>query len=210
MIDPVAFRTQFEKLEISLRYFLLGREYYDAARALEFAKKYHTGVRKDGITPEIQHQIEIVHFLRTLLPSFIYPQEVLIAGFLHDTCEDYPEVTPEIIEKNFGSRVAHSVSLLNKNGKVLPYYFEQIANDEIASIVKGADRIHNLQSMIGVFTPEKQMNYMLEVQEHFLPMLKAARRKFPQQEAAYENIKHLLNSQLELISALHSQTIAYE
>lgn len=210
MIDPVAFRTQFEKLEISLRYFLLGREYYDAARALEFAKQYHTGVRKDGVTPEIQHQIEIVHFLRTLLPSFIHPQEVLIAGFLHDTCEDYPEVTSDIIEKNFGRRVAHSVGLLDKNGKEPSYYFEQIGNDEIASIVKGADRIHNLQSMIGVFTSEKQIRYVLEVNQHFLPMLKRARRKFPQQEAAYENIKHLLNSQLELISALHSQTIAHE
>lgn len=199
--------SQYEKLQISLRYFLLGKGYYDAARALEFASIYHTGFRKDGVTPELQHQIEIVHFLRTLLPSFIFPQEVLIAGILHDTCEDYPEVTQDIIEKEFGRRVAHSVSLLNKNGKELSYYFEQIGKDEIASIVKGADRIHNLQSMIGVFTPEKQIRYIEEVEKYFLPMLKIARRKFPQQEPAYENIKHLLNSQLELIKQLHSQTI---
>lgn len=202
--------SQYEKLQISLRYFLIGKEYYDTARALEFASKYHTGFRKDGVTPEFQHQIEIVHFLRTLLPSYIFPQDVLTVGVLHDTCEDYPEVTKDIIEKQFGRRVAHSVSLLDKNGKELPYYFEQIANDEIASIVKGADRIHNLQSMIGVFTSEKQVRYIEEVEKYFLPMLKAARRKFPQQEPAYENIKHLLNSQLELISALHSQTIARE
>lgn len=195
--------TQFEKLSISLRYFLLGKEFYETARALEFAAQYHTGFRKDGETPELQHQIEIVHYLRTLLPSYIYPQDVLTAGVLHDTREDYPQATTDI-EKNFNARVCHSVELLDKNGKTKKYYFEQIAQDEVASIVKGADRVHNLQSMIGVFTPEKQIAYVSEVEEYFLPMLKAARRKFPQQENAYENIKHLLNSQIELIKELHS------
>ena len=196
--------NQYEKLQISLRYYLLGKGYYDTARALEFAAKYHTEFRKDGVTPELQHQIEIVHFLRTLLPSYIYPQDVLTAGVLHDTDEDYPESRSEI-EKNFTPRVAHSVALLNKHGKDEAYYFDSIANDEIASIVKGADRIHNIQSMIGVFNLQKQLNYIHEVQLHFLPMLKTARRKFPQQETAYENIKHMLISQIELISELHKQ-----
>ncbi len=194
--------ARYEKLSISLRYFLLGKEFYETARALEFAAEYHTGFRKDGVTPELQHQIEIVHYLRTLLPSYIYPQDVLTAGVLHDTREDYPDSVTDI-EKNFNERVCHSVELLDKNGKTKKFYFEQIAQDEVASIVKGADRVHNLQSMIGVFTPEKQLAYVTEVEEYFLPMLKAARRKFPQQEAAYENIKHLLNSQLELIKELH-------
>lgn len=195
--------TQYEKLSISLRYFLLGKEFYDTARALQFAKQYHNGVRKDGVTPELQHQIEIVHYLRTLLPSYIFPQDVLTTGVLHDTREDYPQSIIDI-EKNFNSRVCHAVELLDKNGKTKKFYFEQIANNEVASIVKGADRVHNLQSMIGVFTPEKQIAYVSEVEEFFLPMLKFARRKFPQQENAYENIKHLLNSQIELIKELHS------
>lgn len=195
--------AHYEKLSISLRYFLLGKEYYETARALEFAAEYHTGLRKDGITPELQHQVEIVHYLRTLLPSYIYPEDTLTAGVLHDTREDYPQSELEILQ-NFRPRVARAVELLDKNGKTKKFYFEQIAQDEIASIVKGADRVHNLQSMIGVFTPEKQIAYVGEVEEYFLPMLKHARRKFPQQENAYENIKHLLNSQIELIKELHS------
>jgi len=182
----------------------LGKEYYDTARALEFAAKYHTGFRKDGITPELQHQVEIVHYLRTLLPSYIYPQDVLTTGVLHDTDEDYPQSRIEI-EKHFNARVAHSVALLNKNGKDKTYYFESIAQDEIASIVKGADRIHNIQSMIGVFNVQKQHKYIEEVEQYFLPMLKTARRKFPQQEMAYENIKHLLISQIDLIKEIHNK-----
>lgn len=194
--------NQYEKLQISLRYFLLGKEFYETARSLEFAAKYHTGFRKDGVTPELQHQVEIVHYLRTLLPSFIYPEDTLTSGVLHDTDEDYPESKPEIV-KNFRPRVVRSTSLLNKNGKTKEYYFSEIANDEIASIVKGADRIHNMQSMIGVFNCGKQIDYVAEVETYFLPMLKIARRNFPQQETAYENIKHVLVSQIELIKELH-------
>jgi (p)ppGpp synthase/HD superfamily hydrolase len=127
----------------------------------------------------------------------------LTAGVLHDTREDYPQATTEI-EQNFNPRVVYAVELLDKNGKEPSFYFSQIAKDPIASIVKGADRTHNIQSMIGVFTPEKQIRYVTEAEEYFLPMLKTARRKFPQQEPAYENIKHLLNTQIELIKEIHS------
>jgi hypothetical protein len=63
--------------------------------------------------------------------------------------------------------------------------------------------MHNLQTMVGVFTFEKQKTYIVEVRVLFLPMLKAARRNFPQQVLAYENIKHVLLSQIELIEAMH-------
>lgn len=202
-------RVRYEKLGVSLRYFLLGRGYYEAARALEFGAKYHTGTRKDGITPEFQHQIEICHYVRTLLPSLQYPEETLIAAILHDTDEDYPECRHEL-QREFTERTVTSVLLLNKHGKTKDHYFNTIAEDPIASIVKGADRTHNLQSMIGVFTAEKQIKYVEEVETYFLPMLKNARRKFPQQEPAYENVKHLLNTQIELIRELHAATVPQE
>ena len=43
--------------------------------------------------------------------------------------------------------------------------------------------------------PEKQTNYLDEVNQWFLPMLKTARRNFTQQEQAYENIKVFLKVQ---------------
>jgi (p)ppGpp synthase/HD superfamily hydrolase len=188
----------FNKLNISLRYFLLGKEYYRAADALQFMLEYHTGKRKDGVTPEAQHQIEITHYLRTLLPSLTYPEDTLIVALLHDTSEDYA-VPNEVIQARFGDRVAAACFLLDKNGKTSEWYFASIAINEIASIVKGADRIHNLQTMVGVFNANKQLNYIVEVKHYFLPMLKKARRMFSKQEAAYENIKHMLLSQITLL-----------
>ena len=42
--------------------------------------------------------------------------------------------------------------------------------------------------------------YISECEKHILPMLKEARRIFPEQEPAYENIKLVLMSQIELIN----------
>lgn len=194
---------RYEKLKLSLRYFLIGKQYFRAADALEFAAAYHTGTRKDGVTPEFQHQIEIAHYLRTLIPSLMYPEEVIATSFLHDVTEDY-DVPNLMIRERFGDRIADAVYRLDKTGKVAHLYFGGLAECPVSSIVKGGDRSHNLQTMVGVFNRDKQRHYCKEVTDHFLPMLKQARRTFISQEAAYENIKHVLESQCELIEAIHA------
>jgi (p)ppGpp synthase/HD superfamily hydrolase len=176
--------------------------YYETIEALEWAKTVHTGMRKDGVTPEFQHQLQIAHYVRTLHTSLIYPAETLTAVLYHDLKEDYPELTLEL-QSRCSDRVFNAVKLLDKNGKTHEAYFHDLATDCIGSVAKGGDRIHNLQTMVGVFSPEKQLAYVEEVELHFLPMLKEARRRFPRQEPAYENIKHVLTTQVELIRSIH-------
>ena len=53
-------KTTYDKLLVSLRYWLLGREFYTALKAPRYAADYHTGLRKDGVTPEFEHQLRIV------------------------------------------------------------------------------------------------------------------------------------------------------
>jgi len=186
----------FEKLRLALRYYLLGKEYYVALSALDYGAQYHTGVRKNGITPEYQHQIEIAQYVRTL--SLIYPETAIAVALLHDVTEDY-DVTVRDLSTNFGYDIAEACELLNKNDKTTEEYYRGCAEHPTASIVKGGDRIHNIQTMIGVFTPDKQRRYIDDVRTHILPMIKKAKRAFPQQESAYENIKHMLVSQIELL-----------
>jgi len=76
-----------EKFHISLRYWLLGRNYNQALKALEYASQFHTGFRKDKITPEFHHQLYIASYVRTLINGIMFPQETLAAAFLHDVCE---------------------------------------------------------------------------------------------------------------------------
>ena len=189
-----------------MRGWLRGRDYHLAASAMEFARDFHRGMRKDGVTPEFHHQVRIAGFVRTLEPHLLHPEETLAATFLHDICEDF-DVGYEEIRERFGEVVCGAVRLLTKKyrGSRTPYevYFAEMAANPIASVVKGGDRSDNIQSMLGVFNLEKQKRYLAEVEDYFLPMLKAARRRFPKQEPAYENIKIMLRSQTALLREIH-------
>jgi (p)ppGpp synthase/HD superfamily hydrolase len=202
-MTTLASYASYEKLRLSMRYWLLGRRYFTALEAMEFAAAYHTGTRKDG-TPEFSHQIWQAHYLRTLETSLLSPETCLATTFLHDVVEDYPVRVQDIADA-FGPTIAASVERISKvvegTKKDSSAYFAGLARDPVASVCKGVDRIHNHQSMLGAFSRLKQLSYMDETEEDILPMLKIARRAFPAQEAAYENIKHFLMTQIELIRA---------
>ena len=148
---------------LTMRAYLAGKNYFMAARALEFARARMQGCRKDGITPEFHHPLAVARWIRTL-PPLLYSEETIAASFLHDLLEDDPTVTLKILQENFGELVATSVWILSKKQRGLvkspDLYFEGLAQDPIASVVKGADRIHNIHTMWNVFTPEKQKAYL--------------------------------------------------
>jgi (p)ppGpp synthase/HD superfamily hydrolase len=196
MSSPLAKRT------IALRYWLLGKEFHSTLSAMEFAQQWHNGLRKDG-SPEFSHQIDIMIYLRTLGGSIQNLERCLTVAALHDVVEDYDVSTEELDEK-FGTAVALAVGKLTKpeDKSQLAAYFEAIASDIDASIVKGADRIHNHSTMVGPFSLEKRLSYLEETEKWILPMLKEARRNFTVQELAYENMKLILNTQIKLIRAI--------
>lgn len=201
-------KERYTKKLLTLRSNLTGARYFNALSALEFALRYHTGTRKDGVTPEFQHQVEIALYVLTL-PDLQHREEAIATIFLHDVREDYGVSDGEIQELfndlAFAGRVAHAVDCMTKEFRGVKRdeveVFQAISQDAIASIAKGADRVHNLNSMLGVFTVKKQREYVDEVVVHFLPMLKRARRLFPHQVLAYENIKFVLETQIAMIRA---------
>lgn len=209
---PMSF-TSSEKAKTVLRSYLQGKEMFSALEAMEICLKYHNGMRKDGVTPEWHHQFSIVLYLTTLdstldssrRDSYV-SEEVYITAFLHDIVEDknYPL---ETVNEKFGSRVRDAVELISKTGtfaneinKTNIDYYAAMSNNVIASLVKGADRMHNFQSMTGVFSEEKQEAYILEAETLLLPMLKEARNKFPRYRPAFENIKYVLSMQMMLVT----------
>jgi len=189
-----------------MRYFLIGREYYKAIDAMEFAISYHTGLRKDGITPEFQHQVSIAHYLRTLQLDDIEERAIILA-FTHDLSEPPYNISSDIISKKYGLDIGKSQWLITKKNndvqKTEADYFNQMDGDLLTVIVKGADKINNMQTMQGVFDDIKQREHIRITRERVIPMLKKARRKFPKYESALENMKFVLNGQIELINHIH-------
>ena len=151
---------------------------------------------------------------RTLSPYFIYPEITLAACFLHDVLEDFDDVEEEKILEEFGEKILCSSELLTKKrrGEKKTYqdYFECISVDPVASIVKGLDRCHNIWTMRGVFPLDKRVIYIREIDEWFLPMLKSARKKFPQQEPAYQNIAQQLRSMCDIYQWAHKENMNIE
>lgn len=197
--------TEYKKLKQSFRYWVLGKaenepKYYKVLKAMNISEKYHNGSRKDG-APEFSHQIAICAYLRTLHKYFINPTMVFIVALLHDTVEDYPESSEEVLAA-FPDEYDAIVRISKvRNGTKIPYeqYFGEMKECFVCSIVKLADRIANISTMVGVFSYDKQTQYLQDLEDWFFPMLKYAKRKFPEQEPAYENLKSVLYMQKDTI-----------
>ena len=74
--------------------------------AIEFATKAHEGqFRKGTKRPYIVHPIEVADIVATMTKD----EDVICAAVLHDTIEDCPGVTAEVLSARFGGRVAGMV-----------------------------------------------------------------------------------------------------
>lgn len=186
--------TDYQKKKIILRGLLEGQRFFKAIRAMNFAENIHDGERKDG-SHEFSHQVEMALHAWCFMPSLIFPEETLICIFFHDSIEDN-KTTHEQIEVHFDTRTANLALGMSKirGGMKMPneIYYQNLANDPILSFAKGIDRAHNLGSMRKAFSDLKQLEYLTEARNFTLPMLKKARRMFPEQVAAYEGVKHTI------------------
>ncbi len=184
----------YEKLKSSLRGYYQGRNWYGALRALDICADLHVGVRKNG-EPEFSHQIFQAQLARTLDPMMIDPEGTHITILYHDAPEDH-DYPLETIEKDHQRPIRISVEYMTnvimgvKLDKVI--YYNRIGTDPRASVAKGIDRVHNLLSALGVFKGPKMFDYRGESRDYIIPMMKTARKLFPQQERVYQNIKTLM------------------
>lgn len=226
MKDQLAPRSDenFKKDINTIRQWLLGRNFAMAAFVLEYTLKLHNRRRKDN-SHEFSHQVHQALFARTLSAYFTYPEETFCAIWLHDTKEDLPisfeEIEKTVRDKYNSMRIIYerekltpfnielmmsAVKALTKeyNGVKLPSeeYFGVLAGDEIASLAKGFDRMHNLLSMGKAFNFKKQKEYIEETEKYILPMIKKAQKEFPHQNNAYENIKLVLKTQVNIIEVM--------
>lgn len=127
-------------------------------KAIKFAAKTHNQYqqqkRKGKEIPYISHPLT-VGIILSLIQA---PEEVVVAGILHDTIEDSideKKVTPEMIEERFGNRVAELVLSVTEENKDLPWEdrkkdaLDHIKNfSKDSALVKSADVISNLRELI--------------------------------------------------------------
>jgi (p)ppGpp synthase/HD superfamily hydrolase len=197
--------TTFEHQLAEFKSKLINNKWGAALDSFYLAQDYHNGTRKDGVTPEFHHQLSIAQYLYTL--PLKDKENCIIAANLHDLEEDYNYPRHKIREK-YGDLIADAVGLLNKydgeDRKSKTRYYRELSENCIAGVVKGADRIHNVQTM-AIWNIEKQRKYGVEVGRFILPMLEKVAHVFPDYENACTNIGYVLIGQLELIERMLKQ-----
>lgn len=177
---------------------IMDKRYFNVIKLMHYAETVHSGKRKDS-TPEFSHQVEMLGLVMPFHDLLLKPYEVYMTIIAHDLIEDYPE-TYSVLQRDYPCIVDYSYKL-SKADKDADLYFNNIANCEVCSIVKMIDRIHNLSTAIGVFSPEKLISYCTEVEEYFTPMIRTAKNQFNQRNV-YVALKNILMIQHNTITKI--------
>ena len=200
----IRYALQFEREKTVLKYYLLGKGYHLAIKALGFIERIDARLpdekklRKDKATPNLHHQVRIALAV-TQLNGLVDEEKCIIAALLHDVQEDH-DVSPAEIAEQFGAEIADINWKLTKKyagtTKNKEEYIREIALCRVCSIVKGLDRNDNLFCMVDAFSLEKMLQYAGEAEEIFLKMIKTASKYFPEQLHAYNTISILMKRQI--------------
>ena len=132
-------------------------------KAINTASRLHVGqVRKgDNDLPYISHPFSVAWILR----DYTVDENTIIAGLLHDVLEDVAGYRYQELEKDFGEEVASLVKELSEDKdpnvqgddkatweyRKKRYLQGLKRHSEKALMVCAADKIHNLQTMIGAY-----------------------------------------------------------
>lgn len=164
--------------------------FQNTIKTLYFAREKHHGQnRKDG-QPYIIHPLTMCsHAICLGLKDDI----LLASTLLHDVVED---CNVSLSELPVDAEVKEVVKLLTYkkparvegitdfeyNGLIKlakDKYYEQIADDETATLCKLLDRCHNVSSMAESFTYEKIKSYITETRDYIIPLIRSAKEKWP-------------------------------
>lgn len=132
------------------------------SKAIAFAALKHTGqTRRDG-TPYIYHPLKVAE----LIKDAGYGLKYQIAAVLHDVLEDTDATEDEVRE--FGEDVLEAVKLVTRpEGMDEAKYVELILQNHMATVVKNADKIHNMCDVRAVKDREWAKYYVEKVKKYY-------------------------------------------
>ena len=177
----------------------------EVKKALSFATEKHAGqfrksASQPGTVPYIYHPLILTcHALALGLTD----EDLLSACLLHDTIED-TDATPD--ELPVSERAGKAVMLLTKpepfdknDPAQEKAYYDAIAGDPIASMVKLLDRCANITNMATAFSDSKMALYIRETFDYVIPLLESTRKNYPEYSSALFLIKYQMSGVIEAL-----------
>ena len=132
---------------------------------IRFMQEKHKNQKRIQGTPYYLHPLEVSN----ILAKKGFSKEYQIAGLFHDLLEDTNTTYEEIVDIT-NVEIAEAVRLVTKEeGYVMSEYMERIKQNDMARMVKLADRIHNL-SETHLASSEFKEKYIKETEEWFIDL----------------------------------------
>lgn len=177
--------------------------------ALQYMRDHHAGqFRKQGkFTAErvqyINHPLMMACHAHAM---GLKDDKLLAAILLHDVVEDTGVALDELPFSEEVRRIVGLVSFAVPDGmtkeEAKAEYYERIATDPKACLVKTIDRCNNVSTMAGTFNREKLIEYIKETEQYVLPLTVVLKNQYPQYSDAAFIVKYHIISVLESIKCL--------
>lgn len=150
------------------------------------AEDAHRGQERTSGEPYIHHPLAVARQIVDLRMD----DDTIAAALLHDVLEDCPDITPDRLEKEFGSEVLHLVEGVTKlafkpqsdlnprqraaaettrTAETLRKMLLAMGQDFRVMVIKLADRLHNMQTL-SALPPEKQTRIANETLDIYAPL----------------------------------------
>lgn len=132
---------------------------------IEFIKEKHKNQKRFQGTPYYLHPVEVSNILKRKG----FSKDYQVAGLFHDLLEDTNTTYEEILEMT-NNQIAEAVRLVTKEkGYKMSEYIDRIMKNDMARMVKLADRIQNLSEM-NFASEEFQEKYIDETKTWFIEL----------------------------------------
>lgn len=198
--------TNVEKMYTYIKGFALGANLTNTLNAMYYAREKHSTQTRNGGEPYIVHPLSMVCMA---IAMGIKDDIVLASIMLHDVVED---CGVSLNELPVSMEVKEVVDLLTfklekgRDKKVeKKLYFQKIAENGPAMLVKMIDRCNNVSTMAGIFKKERLLRYISETKEEVLPLYKICKDKCPE----FSDALYLLKFQMESILYSIENTMKY-
>lgn len=174
----------------------------ETLKALPYARSEHEGQFRKGKNniPYIYHPLVICVQAISL---GLCKDEILATALLHDVCEDCGKTKEELpVTKEIQDAVGlltKEISLYSKEVSVETRYYEDIATNRWACIVKLLDRCNNISDMVFAFSKEKMIDYIESTEYFVYPLFEIIDSQYSEYSRQIYAIRYHMSSVIKAI-----------
>ena len=174
-------------------------------KALTYAKIQHEGQFRKGPSkiPYIYHPLMVAcHGM-----ALGFDEDNIVAtALLHDVCEDCGRTKEELpVSEQVQDAVellTKDINLYSKDINAESKYYNRIATNRIACIVKLLDRCNNISDMVDAFSKEKMIDYIESTLYYVYPLFDVINKEYSDDFMKVKAIKYHMDSIIKNIRIL--------